>query len=140
LIDFHIANGTSGIVVVGTTGESPTVDVEEHCRLIKTAVDASRGRIPVVAGTGANSTAEAIALTEIREASRRAQRAVGGSVLQQAHPGRALRHFRAIAKRSICRFCSTTCRAAPSPIFRTTRFCVSPRSPASSASRTRRRI
>jgi 4-hydroxy-tetrahydrodipicolinate synthase len=63
LIDFHIANGTSALVVVGTTGESPTVDVEEHCLLIKTAVEHAAGRIPVVAGTGANSTAEAIELT-----------------------------------------------------------------------------
>jgi 4-hydroxy-tetrahydrodipicolinate synthase len=62
LIDFHIGNGTAGIVIVGTTGESPTVDVDEHCQLIKTAVDHSGGRIPVVAGTGANSTAEAIEL------------------------------------------------------------------------------
>ena len=63
LIDFHVANGTAGIVVVGTTGESPTVDVDEHCLLIKTAVEQARGRIPVIAGTGANSTAEAVALT-----------------------------------------------------------------------------
>ena len=63
LIDIHIANGTAGLVVVGTTGESPTVDVEEHCLLIKTAVEHAAGRIPVVAGTGANSTAEAIELT-----------------------------------------------------------------------------
>ena len=62
LIDFHIGNGTAGIVIVGTTGESPTVDFDEHCLLIKTAVDHSGGRIPVVAGTGANSTAEAIEL------------------------------------------------------------------------------
>src|SRR6202521_2146940 len=62
LIDFHIGNGTAGIVVVGTTGESPTVDVDEHCLLIKTAVDHAGGRIAVVAGTGANSTAEAIEL------------------------------------------------------------------------------
>ena len=63
LIDFHIANGTSAIVVVGTTGESPTVDVDEHCLLIKTTVEHAAGRIPIVAGTGANSTAEAIELT-----------------------------------------------------------------------------
>src|SRR6516225_213052 len=62
LIDFHVANGTSAIVAVGTTGESPTVDVEEHCLLIKTAVEHAAGRIPVIAGTGANSTAEAIEL------------------------------------------------------------------------------
>ena len=63
LIDFHIKEGTDGIVVVGTTGESPTVDVEEHCLLIKTAVEHVAGRIPVIAGTGANSTREAIELT-----------------------------------------------------------------------------
>jgi 4-hydroxy-tetrahydrodipicolinate synthase len=63
LIDFHVANGTAGIVIVGTTGESPTVDVDEHCRLIAAAVEFARGRIPVIAGTGANSTTEAIALT-----------------------------------------------------------------------------
>ena len=60
LIDFQIANGTAGIVIVGTTGESPTVTVDEHCLLIKTAVEHAAGRIPVMAGTGANSTAEAI--------------------------------------------------------------------------------
>lgn len=64
LIDWHIENGTAGIVIVGTTGESPTVDVDEHCRLIQTAVDQARRRVPVIAGTGANSTAEAIELTD----------------------------------------------------------------------------
>ena len=62
LLDWHIAQGTDGIVVVGTTGESPTVDVEEHCLLIRTAVEQVGGRIPVIAGTGANSTREAIEL------------------------------------------------------------------------------
>jgi 4-hydroxy-tetrahydrodipicolinate synthase len=64
LIDFHVANGTAGIVVVGTTGESPTVTFEEHCLLIKTAVEHAKGRIPVIAGTGSNSTAEAIEQTQ----------------------------------------------------------------------------
>jgi 4-hydroxy-tetrahydrodipicolinate synthase len=64
LIDFHAANGTAGIVVVGTTGESPTVSVDEHCLLIKTAIDHAAGRLPIIAGTGANSTAEALELTE----------------------------------------------------------------------------
>ncbi|MEN3374391.1 4-hydroxy-tetrahydrodipicolinate synthase [Dechloromonas sp. ZS-1] len=63
LIDFHVQEGSDALVVVGTTGESPTVDVEEHCQLIKTTVDHAAGRIPVIAGTGANSTAEAIELT-----------------------------------------------------------------------------
>ena len=63
LIDWHIKAGTDGIVIVGTTGESPTVDVAEHCLLIKTTVEHVAGRIAVVAGTGANSTSEAIELT-----------------------------------------------------------------------------
>src|SRR6478736_5663283 len=63
LIDFHVANGTSGIVVVGTTGESPTVDVDEHRLLIRHVVERAAGRVGVIAGTGANSTAEAVALT-----------------------------------------------------------------------------
>ena len=63
LIDFHVQEGTDGIVIVGTTGESPTVDFEEHCLLIKTAIEQVAGRIPVIAGTGANSTSEAIYLT-----------------------------------------------------------------------------
>jgi 4-hydroxy-tetrahydrodipicolinate synthase len=63
LVDFHVANGTSGIVIVGTTGESPTVDFEEHCLLIRSAVESAAGRIAVIAGTGANATAEAVELT-----------------------------------------------------------------------------
>src|SRR5687767_12346847 len=64
LIDWHAAEGTDGIVVVGTTGESPTVDFDEHKELIRIAVQHSRGRIPIIAGTGGNSTAEVIELTE----------------------------------------------------------------------------
>jgi 4-hydroxy-tetrahydrodipicolinate synthase len=63
LVDWHIASGTSGIVVVGTTGESPTVDVDEHCLLIRTVVEHVRGRVHVMAGVGANATSEAIELT-----------------------------------------------------------------------------
>ncbi len=63
LIDFHIDQQTDGIVVVGTTGESPTVDFEEHHLLMRTAVEHVAGRIPVIAGTGANSTREAIDLS-----------------------------------------------------------------------------
>ena len=63
LIDWHISQGTDGIVIVGTTGESPTVDVAEHCLLIKTTVEHVNGRVAVIAGTGANSTSEAIELT-----------------------------------------------------------------------------
>ena len=63
LIDFHISQQTDGIVIVGTTGESPTVDFDEHCLLMQTAIEHVAGRIPGIAGTGANSTREAIALT-----------------------------------------------------------------------------
>ena len=63
LIEFHIANQTDGLVVVGTTGESPTVDFDEHCKLIEVAVQTAQGRLPVIAGTGANSTREAVELT-----------------------------------------------------------------------------
>lgn len=63
LIDWHIAEGTDGIVIVGTTGESPTVTVKEHCELVKVAVEYTAKRIPIIAGTGGNSTEEAIELT-----------------------------------------------------------------------------
>ena len=63
LIDWHIAEGTDCIGVVGTTGESPTVSVEEHCDIIRVAVEHVRGRVPIMAGTGGNSTREAIELT-----------------------------------------------------------------------------
>src|ERR1039458_5660742 len=64
LIDWHVAEGTQGIVVVGTTGESPTVDFDYHKDRSLIAVEHAPGRVPVIAGTGANSTAEAIELSE----------------------------------------------------------------------------
>jgi 4-hydroxy-tetrahydrodipicolinate synthase len=64
LVDFHVEAGTSAIVAVGTTGESATLDEQEHCALIRRVVELARGRIPVIAGTGANSTTEAIRLTK----------------------------------------------------------------------------
>ena len=64
LIEWHIQEGTDGIVIVGTTGESPTVSVREHCELIKVAVECADKRIPIIAGTGGNSTEEAIELTQ----------------------------------------------------------------------------
>jgi 4-hydroxy-tetrahydrodipicolinate synthase len=63
LMDWHITEGTDCIGVVGTTGESPTVSVEEHCEIIRVAVEHARGRIPIMAGAGGNSTREAIELT-----------------------------------------------------------------------------
>ena len=64
LIEFHVENKTDVIISVGTTGESATLDFEEHSRVIKTTIEIVKGRIPVIAGTGANSTSEAIELTE----------------------------------------------------------------------------
>ena len=64
LVEWHIRSGTNSIVAVGTTGESATLTVEEHCAVIREVVLAARGRIPIIAGTGANSTTEAIELTE----------------------------------------------------------------------------
>lgn len=64
LLDFHLENGTNGIVAVGTTGESATLDAGEHCSVIEHVVKKIAGRIPVIAGTGANSTTEAIELTQ----------------------------------------------------------------------------
>lgn len=64
LIEFHIKSNTKAIIAMGTTGESATLDIEEHCEVVKFVVDKSAGRIPVIAGTGANSTSEAISLTQ----------------------------------------------------------------------------
>jgi 4-hydroxy-tetrahydrodipicolinate synthase len=64
LLDFHVQNGTDAIVAVGTTGESATLSEDEHCEAIRRVVSHIDGRVPVIAGTGANSTTEAIRLTE----------------------------------------------------------------------------
>ncbi len=63
LIDWHVAEGTDCVGVVGTTGESPTVSVEEHCEIIRVTVEHAKGRVPIMAGAGGNSTAEAIELS-----------------------------------------------------------------------------
>jgi 4-hydroxy-tetrahydrodipicolinate synthase len=98
LIDFHIREGSDGIVVVGTTGESPTVDVEEHCALIKTAIEQVAGRVPVIAGTGANSTQEAIALTrKAKELGANACLLVAPYYNKPTQEG-LYQHFRAIAE------------------------------------------
>jgi 4-hydroxy-tetrahydrodipicolinate synthase len=98
LIEWHVAEGTNAIVAVGTTGESPTVNPEEHGELIRVAVEAVRGHIPVIAGTGGNSTSEAIELT-------RHAKAVGASATLQVVPyynkptqEGLYRHFRKIAE------------------------------------------
>lgn len=68
LVEFHVAAGTAGIVAVGTTGESPTLDVDEHIEVVKATIKFAAGRIPVIAGTGANSTKEAIELSHLAKA------------------------------------------------------------------------
>ncbi len=98
LIDWHIAEGSDGIVVVGTTGESPTVSYDEHCLLIRTTVEQVAGRVPVIAGTGANSTAEAIELTECaRAAGAQAGLSVVPYYNKPTQEG-LYRHFRKIAE------------------------------------------
>ncbi len=64
LVEFHVENGTDAIVAMGTTGESATLDEKEHCEVVKQVVEFVKGRIPVIAGTGSNSTTEAISLTQ----------------------------------------------------------------------------
>ena len=98
LVDWHVAEGTDAIVVVGTTGESPTVNVEEHCALIEAVVKQAAGRIPVIAGTGANSTREAIELTEFaKKAGADAHLSVVPSYNKPTQEGQ-YRHFKAIAE------------------------------------------
>jgi len=98
LIDWHIAEGTDCIGVVGTTGESPTVSVEEHCEVIRIAVEHAAGRVPIMAGAGANSTREAIELT-------RYSKSVGADCTLQVVPyynkpsqEGIYQHFKAIAE------------------------------------------
>lgn len=98
LVDWHIAEGTDCIGVVGTTGESPTVTVEEHCQIIQVAVEQAAGRIPVMAGCGANSTAEAIALARYAlEVGAHSQLQVVPYYNKPGQEGQ-YRHFRAIAE------------------------------------------
>ena len=98
LIDWHIAEGTDGIVIVGTTGESPTVTVGEHCELIRVAVEHCAGRVPVIAGTGANSTAEAVELARFAaQAGANAHLSVVPYYNRPTQEG-LYRHFRTIAE------------------------------------------
>lgn len=98
LIDWHIKEGTDGIVVVGTTGESPTVDWDEHRLLIKTAVDHAAKRVAIIAGTGANATSEAIELSAYaREAGADAALSVVPYYNRPTQEG-LYRHFKAIAE------------------------------------------
>jgi len=98
LIDWHIAEGTDCIGVVGTTGESPTVSVEEHCEIIRVSVEQAKGRVPIMAGAGANSTREAIELSKYAHE-------VGADLTLQVVPyynkptqEGIYRHFKAVAE------------------------------------------
>jgi 4-hydroxy-tetrahydrodipicolinate synthase len=98
LIDWHIAEGTDCIGVVGTTGESPTVSVEEHCEIIRVAVEHAAGRVPIMAGAGGNATREAIELSKFAKA-------VGADCTLQVVPyynkpsqEGIYQHFRAVAE------------------------------------------
>ena len=102
LIDWHVEQGTDAIVAVGTSGESPTVSVDEHCELMKIAVEHAAGRIPVIAGAGGNSTHEAIKLT-------RYAHSIGADATLQVVPyynkptqEGLYQHFKAIAESSDC--------------------------------------
>jgi 4-hydroxy-tetrahydrodipicolinate synthase len=98
LIEWHIEEGTDCVCVVGTTGESPTVSVQEHCEVIRVAVDQARGRIPVMAGCGANSTAEAIELAQFaRQVGADCQLQVVPYYNKPTQEGQ-YRHFRTIAE------------------------------------------
>jgi 4-hydroxy-tetrahydrodipicolinate synthase len=100
LIDWHIEQGTDGLVVVGTTGESPTVSTEEHCLLIRTAVDHAAGRVPVIAGTGANSTSEAIELTHCAKAAGAVAGLSVAPYYNRPTQEGLFQHFKAIAESS----------------------------------------
>jgi 4-hydroxy-tetrahydrodipicolinate synthase len=98
LIEWHAAEGTDGIVIVGTTGESPTVDVAEHCRLIESAVEFAAGKIPVIAGTGGNATREAIELAKFaKKAGAKYSLSVVPYYNKPTQEG-LYRHFRSIAE------------------------------------------
>jgi 4-hydroxy-tetrahydrodipicolinate synthase len=100
LIDWHVAEGTDGIVIVGTTGESPTVDFDEHHRLIASAVEFAAGRVPVIAGAGGNATREAIELTRFA-AQAGADYILSVVPYYNKPPQEGLyRHFKAIAEAS----------------------------------------
>ncbi|MGC3980598.1 MAG: 4-hydroxy-tetrahydrodipicolinate synthase [Steroidobacteraceae bacterium] len=98
LVNFHIENGTDALVAVGTTGESATLDVEEHMAVVRAIINTAAGRVPVIAGTGANSTREAIELTDAAK-----QEGAAASLLVTPYYNKPTqeglyRHFKAIAE------------------------------------------
>jgi 4-hydroxy-tetrahydrodipicolinate synthase len=98
LVEFHVTHGTDGIVPCGTTGESPTLNHDEHRRVVELVIEVARGRVPVVAGTGSNSTAEAIALTRHAERAGAAGALVVNPYYNRPTQEGLYRHFRAVAE------------------------------------------
>jgi 4-hydroxy-tetrahydrodipicolinate synthase len=98
LVELHVANGTDGLIPCGTTGESPSLNHDEHRRVVEIVVEAARGRIRVVAGTGSNSTAEAIDLTKHAERAGAAGALVVNPYYNKPTQEGLYRHFRAVAE------------------------------------------
>ncbi|MCL6640360.1 MAG: 4-hydroxy-tetrahydrodipicolinate synthase [Candidatus Rokubacteria bacterium] len=98
LVEFHVAHGTDGIVPCGTTGESPTLTHDEHKRVVEVVIEAARGRIPVIAGTGSNCTAEAVDLTRHAERAGAQAALVVNPYYNRPTQEGLYRHFRAVAE------------------------------------------
>jgi len=135
LIEFHIQNGTRGIVPCGTTGESATLSHEEHDAVVKTVVNTVNKRVPVIAGTGSNSTAEAVRLTRAAEKS-----GADGALMISPYYNRPTQegiyqHYRKVALKSASRSSFTIFRAAPARRSSRKRWRVWPKSITSPASR-----
>ena len=98
LVEFHVSHGTDGLIPCGTTGESPTLSHDEHRRVVELVIEAARGRIPVIAGTGSNSTAEAIDLTRHAERAGAEGALVVNPYYNKPTQEGLYRHFRAVAE------------------------------------------
>ena len=98
LVEFHVAHGTDGLIPCGTTGESPTLSHDEHRRVVDVVIETARGRIRVVAGTGSNSTAEAIDMTKHAERAGAAGALVVNPYYNKPTQEGLYRHFRAVAE------------------------------------------
>ena len=98
LVELHVANGTDGLIPCGTTGESPSLDHDEHRGVVEIVIGAARGRIRVVAGTGSNSTAAAIELTQHAERAGAAGALVVNPYYNKPTQEGLYRHFRAVAE------------------------------------------
>ena len=98
LVEFHVSNGTDGLIPCGTTGESPTLSHDEHHRVVELVIEAARGRIRVVAGTGSYSTADAIEMTKHAERAGAAGALVVNPYYNKPTQEGLYRHFRAVAE------------------------------------------